>query len=155
VRNSKLTPANIVILVAGVVILIGSFLPFYEIPGLDLGELGEVDLGDLDTGSESVSAWSSGLFLIATLPAILGVVMAVVVALTAFANVNLPDRVLGLTWDQVHLALAFQAALMMLCWLIADKGGADWGIGVWLMLLASIGLLVGAVMRQREAAPTF
>jgi hypothetical protein len=147
VQNSKLTPANWVIVIAGAVILIGSFLPFYK---------ADSPLG----GTDSLNAWSSGLFLIATLPALLGVLMAVQVALVAFANTSFPERVLGLTWDQVHLALGFQITLMMIFFLIRDPNfglgnlGVDRGIGLFVMLLAAIALLVGAIMRTREAAPT-
>jgi hypothetical protein len=141
----KLSPANIVILAAGVVILIGSFLDFYKAKSVSIG-------GFTVHVSGGGSAWSSGAFLIATLPAILGIVMAVHVALTTFADVGLPDRVLGLTWNQIHVALGFQAAIMMLAFLIRDKGPLDFGIGFWLMLIAAIGLLVGAILRMREPA---
>jgi hypothetical protein len=149
VQNSKLSPANWVILVAGAVMLIGSFLPFYK---------GHSALG----GSASSNAWSSGQFLIATLPALLGVLMAVQVALVAFAKTSFPERVLGFTWDQIHLALGFQVTIMMLFFLIRDPDfgfnipgvSIDRGIGLFLMLLAAIGLLVGAIMRTREGAPT-
>jgi len=148
VQNSKLSTANIVILAAGVVILIGSFLPFYK---------ADSPLG----GTDSSNAWSSGQFLIATLPALLGVLMAVQVALVAFANTTFPERVLGFTWDQVHLALAFQITIMMLFFLIRDPNfgvgglGVDRGLGLFVMLVAAIGLLVGAVMRSREGATTY
>jgi hypothetical protein len=141
VQNSKLTPPNLVILAGGAVMFIASFLPFYKL------------------GSHSDTAWSSGEFLIATLPVLFGLAMAAHIGLVAFAKLNLPDRVLGLTWTQVHLALGFQAAVMMLCFLVRDpnygsgSGGIDRGVGLYLMLLAAIALLVGAVMRQREGAP--
>jgi hypothetical protein len=78
--------------------------------------------------------------------------MAVQVALAAFApNVSIPDRVLGLTWDQIHLALGFQAALMMLAFLFTSRGGWSLGIGFILMLIAGIALLVGAIMRVTTA----
>jgi len=145
VQNSKLTPANIVILVAGFVVLIASFLPFYK-----------VSLPDLLGGDRNFNAWNSDIFLlgVATIVVLCGVVMATAVALTAFANTNLPDRVLGFTWDQVHLALGFQATIMMVLFLVRDKSGLDFGIGFFLMLIAAVGLLVGAIMRQRESAPT-
>ena len=132
----KLSTANIVILASGAVILIASFLPFYK----------------ASSGSASVNAWSSGNFLIATLPALLGVLMGVEVALVAFASgVKLPERLLGLSWTQVHLVFGFQAAIMMLAFLIRSTGyGASRGIGLYLMLLAAIGLLVGAVLRMQE-----
>ena len=142
-QNSKLTTGNIVILVSGVVIFLASFLAFYKFSLL---------------GSDTTfSAWKGSpvfLFGVATLPAILGLIMAVHVAVTAFANVDLPDRVLGLTWDQVHLALGFQCAITMIVFLVRDKSVLDFGIGFFLMLIAAVGLLVGAIMRQREGAPT-
>jgi len=134
VNQSKLSPANIVILAGGAVMLIGSFLNFYKLL------------------SFSTSAWGSGngfgVFGVATVVVLCGVVMAVQVALSTFAaNVTMPDTVLGLSWDQVHLALGFQAALMMLAFLIRSKGPFEFGIGFWFMLLAGIALFVGAVMR--------
>lgn len=140
-EKGKLSPANIAILAGGVLVLIGSFLDFYEI-----------DFGPV---SEGFSAWSGDLFFPVTIiPALCGVAMALHVALTTFANTNLPDRVLGLGWNQIHLALGFQAAIMMIAFLIQDKGRLDIAIGFWLMLLGSIALIVGAVMREREAAPS-
>ena len=80
------------------------------------------------------------------------IAMGVHVALSTFApNVSVPDTLLGLSWDQVHLALGFQAALMMLAFLIRAKCPLEFGIGFWFMLLAAIALLVGAIMRVNEA----
>jgi hypothetical protein len=138
VSQTKPSPANIVILVAGAIMLIGSFFNFYKF------------------ASYSTSAWGSGegfgVFGIATVIVLCGVAMGLQVALSTFAsNVTMPDRVLGLTWDQVHLALGFQAALMMLAFLIRSKGPLEFGIGFWLMLIAGIALLVGAIMRVTTA----
>ena len=155
-NNMKLSPGNIVILVAGAVMLVASFLAFYTIEtfgDLDIDfETGEVDF-DGGGDEESINAWDGDFgFPVTTLPALLGTAMAVVVALTAFAKVNVPERVLGFSWNQIHLLLGAQAFLMMLAWLITD--GPDKGIGFWLMLLGSIALVVGAVLRDREPAAT-
>jgi hypothetical protein len=100
--------------------------------------------------SKSYNAWSNGHFIIATIPALLGVVMAVQVALETYApQVSLPEHVLGFTWTQVHLILAAQATIMMLAFLIQDFSPFDRGIGLYLMLFAAIALLVGAVMRMQ------
>ena len=142
----KLSTANLVILIGGVVILIGSFLSFskYSTPSVTVGNF---HIG----GSVSYNAWSSHYFLIATLPALLGVIMAVHVALTTFAPaVSLPEKVLGLSWNQIHLVLGFQATIMMLAFLIQSTGGLSKGIGLFFMLIAAIALLVGAVLRMRE-----
>jgi hypothetical protein len=126
VDNKQPTPGEITIMAAGAVMLIASFFDF----------------------ASKTSAWGSGAFPIITLIAIYGVLMAAQIALTKYANVNLPDRVAGFTWEQVHLLLAAFALLMSLGWLIS--GIDDKGIGLWLLLLGSIALVVGAVMLQRE-----
>ncbi len=129
----KLRPPNLVILISGAVMLIASFLPFTE------------------TGSHSSSAWGKYYFLIATIPALLGIAMAVQVALVAYApHVKLPEKVFGFTWTQVHLVGGFQATMMMLALFVRDNGGLSRGIGLYLMLLAAIGLLAGAVLRMQE-----
>lgn len=143
--NGKLSPANIVILAAGVVMLIGSFLDFYSFSSA--------------LGSASFNAWSGGngfgIFGVATVVVLCGVVMAAQVGIAAFANgVNVPDQILGLSWDQIHLALGFQATLMMLAFLVRSRGALGFGIGFWFMLLAGIALLVGAVMRVTGAGNT-
>jgi len=141
--RTKLSPAGIVILVAGLVVLIGSFLAFYKISILG--------------HSASWNAWSSEtgllLFPLTTFIVLFAVLMGAHIAVTAFAsNVRLPDRILGFTWNQVHLVLALQATILMFTYLIRNKGGLDFGAGFWLMLLGSIGLLVGAILRTREPA---
>jgi hypothetical protein len=135
----KLSPANIVILAAGVVMLIASFMAFYEY------KIGGVSAG-------KANAWDHGLFLITTLPALLGMFMALEVALRAFSNIDMPPRLLGFTWDQVHVALSFQTALMMLAFLLRARLTfaqlrVTFGIGFWLMVAAAIALVVGALMR--------
>jgi hypothetical protein len=126
VQNQPPTPGEIVIMAAGAVMLIASFLDF----------------------SGDTSAWGSGAFPVATLIVIYGIIMATQVALARFANANLSDRVAGFTWEQVHLLLAVFAFLMALGWLIS--GISDKGVGLWLLFLGSIALVAGAVMLQRE-----
>lgn len=104
-------------------------------------------------GDNSYSAWSGdvpGLFPISLYPVLFGVAMAAQIALTRFANVKLPDHVLGFTWKQIHLILGAFAALLMLGYLITEKGSADFGFGFFIMLLGSIALVVGAVMYRNE-----
>jgi hypothetical protein len=135
-NGKKLTPAGIVIVAGGAVILIASFLSFYTL------------------GSVSATAWSSssGLFPLATLPALLGLIMAAHVAITTFADVSLPAHLLGFDWKQIQLLLGIQSALLMVCFLIVDHSVLSFGIGFWLMLLSAIALAVGAVMLSREPA---
>ena len=142
----KLSTANLVILGGGVLMLIASFLDFTQSRTISVEGI------SLHVSVGGGSAWASGHFLITTIPVLLGIVMAAQVAVVGFASgVKLPDAVLGLTWDQIHLVLGFQATIMMLAFLIQDTSGLGKGVGLYLMLIAAIGLLVGAVLRTREA----
>jgi hypothetical protein len=143
VNRRKLTLANIVILAAGAIMLIGSFMPFYR------SEANGVSVGN-------ANAWDHGLFLIATLAALLGVVMALQIGLEAFGNITMPNRVLGLTWDQFHTVLSFQALLLMLAFLfrrrldeviVGTRVQVVLGTGYWLMFVGACGLVLGAFMR--------
>jgi hypothetical protein len=140
--KQQLTPSGIVILVAAGVMLLASFLAFWEI---DLPGLPEI----------SYSAWSTDLFFPVTIiPVVCGLVMAAHVALTGFANVMVPVRILGFTWNQLHLVLGLHAALMMLAFLVQDTP-VDKGIGFYLMLLSGLGLAIGGVLRNNETRTSY
>jgi hypothetical protein len=134
------TPGEITVMGGGLVALIGSFLDFYEV--------------DIGTFSEGQNAWSSGLFPVATLMVIFAVIMGVLVALVRFGNLRLSDRVLGFTWEQLFLVLGFFSALYAVAWLLRSKGGFDYGIGFWLVLIGCLAAFVGALLLQRERAGT-
>ena len=120
------TTSELIIVIAGAVMLVASFLDF----------------------AGKTSAWGEFLFPLATLLPLYGVIMALQIALTKFANVNLPDTLAGFTWEQVHLVLGLFAGLMAIGWLVTDISSK--GIGFWLEVLGGIALAVGAVMMQRE-----
>lgn len=114
------------IMVAGAVMIVFSFLDF----------------------AGRTSAWGSGLFPIATLLPVYGLLMGLHIALTKFASVKLPESIAGFTWEQLHLAIGAMAALMAIGWLVTDYG--DKKIGAWFEIFGGIALLVGAIMLQRE-----
>jgi hypothetical protein len=120
------TTSELIIMIAGAVMLVASFLHF----------------------AFDRSTWGQYLFPVATLLPLYGVIMALQIALTKFANVKLPDNLAGFTWEQVHLVLGLLAGFMAIGWLITDL--SQKGIGLWLEVLGGIALAVGAVMMQRE-----
>jgi len=120
------TPGEITIMAAGAVMILFSFTSF----------------------AGSSNAWQRGLFPIATLLPLYGLVMGLQIALTKFASLKLPHSVLGFTWEQVHLALGVMAALMAFGWMVTDYG--DKKVGTWFEILGGIALVVGAVLLQRE-----
>ena len=101
------TVAEIVMFAGGVITFIFSFLNFVE----------------------DVNAWSSdgfGLFPITTLIAVLGLALAVFVALDLFIDFRLPVF-LTFTYKQVYVTWGIFCGGLMLCYLIMDKHGADAG----------------------------
>jgi hypothetical protein len=124
----KLTPANIVIIASGFVVLVFSLFEFFD-------------------GSDA-AIFGDGLFPFTTLVVLAGIAMAVVVVLKAFANVSLPAQIAGFSWPQIHFVLAGLAMFIMLGYLF--DGDASKAFGFWLMLLGTIGLVVGSVMLMRE-----
>src|SRR5690606_833069 len=97
---------------------------------------------------KSFNAWSgdAGTLFLATWPALFGLLIAGLVAAITFGNVSLPDRVLTFTWPQLYTLLSFTGFVIMLGYLLGGGfpdvgGGPDKGIGFWLMLLGSVGLL--------------
>ncbi|HTN78996.1 MAG TPA: hypothetical protein VMK16_04915 [Acidimicrobiales bacterium] len=126
--KEKPTVPDWIMMAGGLVCLLFSFFAFYKF------------------GSSSRSAWGSGLFPIATYVALFGLIVGGSAALRVFAGTKLPEPLVGFTWKEIRFALSIFAGLLMLGYLIVDKGGLDFGIGFWFMLLGAIALVVGAVM---------
>ncbi|HEX6237940.1 MAG TPA: hypothetical protein VFZ68_12145 [Acidimicrobiales bacterium] len=130
--NTQPKPSEIVIMASGAVAFIFSFFTWFDFPG------------------QAYNAWNTDLtFPLATYIGIFGLLMGIQVALARFANVQMPDRVVGFTWPQIHLVLAVFCGLLAIGWLIV---GEEYAIGFWLSFLAAIGLIVGAVMLHTESA---
>jgi len=135
-------PGQIVLMASGAVMLIFSFFNFVEFSAFG--------------SSKGYSAWSGDAFFpLSFWPVLFGVVIAVLVALSVFASVSLPDRILTFSWTQIYFLLAFAAFFILFGFLLIDMGGSfDKGIGFWFMLLASIGLLVGSVLELQDKSST-
>jgi hypothetical protein len=134
-NNKNPTPGEIVMLAAGGVALIASFLPFYSAPG--------------GFGGDDLTTWDSGLFPVAWFIALFAVGAAVLVALQKFANMNF-GAILGFTFTQILIVLGLFSAIIGIGYLINDSGFYDKGIGYWLLLLSGIAAVVGAVLVSNE-----
>jgi hypothetical protein len=147
--REELSKANLVILVGAAAMILGSFLAFWKlnVPTPFAG-LADADGRLLDT---SFNAWNRDYFFPVTIiPVLCGAVMAIGVVLRAGLHYSKPSRLGGYTWDQIQLACGGHAAVMMVAFAIGDRVGFQLGIGFYLMLAASIVLVVGAAMRGRE-----
>ncbi len=129
--GKNITVANLIFAIGGLVTILFSFFGF------------------VGGGGESRSAWSSdvfGLFPVATIPAILGLAALVLGILELIGTVKLPPQVLTFDWKQIKVTWGIVATVMMLAYLITDKGNASLKVGAWFMLLGSIAMAVGSIM---------
>jgi hypothetical protein len=141
---NKLTQSDKVIGVSAIALFIFSFLPWY-------GKF-----------SGSRNGWD--YFLFGVIPVLLGIIMLAQIAIVRFSSTKLPD--IPITWGQVHLIAGGLAALLVLLKLIiGDKVGGgtvlgthipsislDRKYGIFLSLIAALGLVAGAYMKTQEPA---
>ena len=123
-------PSQIAILAGGALLFFFSFLAFVD-PAFGDGQ----------------SAWSGDfLFPLTAIPALFGLIVAGATAATIFADVKLPDEVIGFSWKQLNFVLAFTAIVIILGLAISLPDGLDMGVGLILSILAAIALVAGTVM---------
>ncbi len=97
-------------------------------------------------GTSGLSLDTMGLFGIITL--LIGIAIAAVGAISAFGlSVNLPDRVLGHTLNQLMMVDAFIIFLWTFAWIAADFTGA----GVHLTWIGAAVAMVGAALADKTA----
>lgn len=140
---SKLTTADKVVVGSGIAYLIFMFFPWYGIDNIDGGE----------------SGWD--YFLTGILPLILAIVMVGQIAISRFSpSTKLPD--LPLPWAQVHLFAGAVAAVLLVLRTIfvadvdflGEEFELDRKVGLFLALLAAIGLAVGGFLKSQESGAT-
>ncbi len=138
---SKLTTGDKVVGVSGIVLFIFSFFSWLGVD-ITIGGLGSY-------GSSSASAWSFNLPLLAVL---LGVLAVVAVVLKA-AGVAVPE--MGMTHGMRQLVIgAVALAFVLIKTVVGISGLPDGisttrGIGLWVGLIACIGLTVGGYLTMQ------
>jgi hypothetical protein len=143
---NRLTLGDKVIGVSGILLFIFSFFKWLWV---------KVSLKGITEAEASKGAWSFTLTLLAVL---IGIALVAYVAMKA-GGVKLPQ--LGsVTWGQIVLGLALVSFLFILIKVIAgpsiDTGGFSGvdktrKIGIYLGLIASAGMVVGAYLNAKEA----
>lgn len=130
-ENSDIKPTTIMLMAGGAVLLLGTFLDWVSV------------------GSFGANAWDTDYFgLLGIVAALIGVVIGGGAAATQFAGMTLPSMPFGFTHAQVHIMLSLFAAIITIGFFIRG----DVGVGLWLSLLASIVMVVGAVMEANAGA---
>ena len=125
----KITIANLVMLVGGLLTFIFSFLDFYKISFL--GESAGANAWDTDAGA-----------FVTTIPAILGLAM-LVWSVLELIGISMPSKVLTYTSAQMKGTWGIAATGIMLAFLTVDSGK---GAGFWLMFIGSLAMAAGSIM---------
>jgi hypothetical protein len=135
---NKLTQGEKAIAGSAIALFIFSFLPWYGL------------------GGASRNGWD--YFLFGVIPVLLAIAMVAVIFISRFTETKLPDP--PLPWGQIHLiAGCVAAALVFLRLLIRDRVSAlgfhvdlNRKYGLFLSLLAGLGLAAGGYLKSREPA---
>jgi hypothetical protein len=125
--KKQISVANLVMLIGGAITFLFSFFDF------------------IGSGDVSTSAWGSGLFPLATIPAILGGAMVVVCVLEQVGT-KLPDQILTFNWKQILVTWGITSLVIMVAYLVLDKSPLSFKFGGILMLLGSIAMAVGSIL---------
>lgn len=127
--DNKLGTADIVLVASGGAALLGSFLPW-----ISVARFGR-------------NAWGEGFFPTYTWVGILGLALAGVVLARTFSTALPAGGVAGFSWQQLYWIASGAALVLSISFLIA---GSNYGIGFFLSLLASVGMVVGTVLASNE-----
>jgi hypothetical protein len=131
---SKLKTSEKIIAVAGIVLFISSFLPWFKV--------------DLFGFSHNFSGWDVGFFW-AGIPGLLGLAAAAAIISSRLFDVKLPELPVG--WGQAFLiAGGVSAAIVLLKLLIGEDDPIDRAYGLFLATLASLGFAGGGYLAFQE-----
>jgi hypothetical protein len=127
-----------IILVAGVVLFIDGFLPWYKVSFQIFGE----------SVSASRNGWESPGAIWSVLAVLVGLAMAVLVVLKDLTDVQIPDNVGGVSWPRIFLGGGLATLLLLVIKFLNES--SHLGFGFYLGFLAAIALAVAGFMMFRE-----
>ena len=142
---NKLTIGDRVVGISAIVFLIAMFLPWY----------GLSDEFDVDASRNGFD-----YFFFGWIPLLLALAMLAQILVSRFTTTEMP-KVGSLTWGQIHLILGGLAALLVLLRLLitdnveafgVDLGDLDRKFGLFIAMLAALGLVAGAFLKMQDPA---
>ena len=138
-RFQALSMGEKLILIAGVVLLIASFLPWYRI---DLGPFGDV----------SRNGWQSPGAFWSIIAVFIGLAMSGVVAVKTFSAVELPSDIGGQSWARIHPGGGAVALLFLIIKFINENSYLSFGF--YIGFIAVLALAGGALLMFRDEGGT-
>jgi len=124
-----------IIVIAGLVLFIDGFLPWYSV---DLGPFGDY----------TRSGWQSPGGIWSLLAILIGIAMSGVVAVKALTEGVIPDNVGGVSWPKIFLGGGVGAALLILIKLLNESSYL--GFGFYIGIICAAALAVAGVLLYRE-----
>ncbi len=137
-RFKALSVGEKIIIIAGLLLFIVGFLPWYSI-----------SLGPL--GSFTRTGWQSPGAFWSILAVFIGLGMAGVVILRRLTDVVIPDSVGGLSWPKIYLGGGVAALAFVLIKLVNES--SFMGFGFYLGIIAAGALAVAGFLMFREDRP--
>lgn len=124
-----------IIIIAGLVLLIDGFLPWYD-----------VDLGPF--GSVTRNGWESPGAMWSVLAVLIGIAMSGVVALKISTEGVIPENVGGFSWPKIFLGGGVAALVLVVIKFLNES--SNLGFGFFLGFIAAAALAVAGVLMFRE-----
>jgi hypothetical protein len=137
-RFKALSVGEKIIIIAGLLLFIVGFLPWYSI-----------SLGPL--GSFTRSGWQSPGALWSILAVFIGLGMAGVVILRRLTDVAIPDNIAGFSWPKIFLGGGVATLAFVLIKLLNES--SFMGFGFYLGIIAAGALAAAGFMMFREERP--
>jgi hypothetical protein len=128
-----------IILIAGVVLLIDGFLPWYSI---DLGQF----------GTFTRNGWESPGALWSVLAIFIGLAMGAAVVLKGLTEVDIPENVGGFSWPKIMLGGGVAALVLVVIKFLNES--SNLGFGFYLGIIAAAALAAGGLLMFREESAT-
>jgi hypothetical protein len=125
-------PGWLVLSLAGLAALLGSFLPFYTF-----------------SGGVDATVWSRGLFPTAALIPLLGFAIGLEALFVLLRGREPRSPFLNFSWEQVRLAAGAVMILLALSYLVQDRAGGTLGVGYLVLSLSALATFGGGVMTRR------
>jgi hypothetical protein len=126
-----------IIIIAGALLFIFGFLPWYSV---DLGPFGDY----------TRSGWQSPGALWSILAILIALAMSVVVVLKGLTDVDIPDNVGGFSWAKIFLGGGVATLVLVIIKFINES--SHLGFGFYLGFIAAVALAAAGFLMFREEA---
>ena len=129
-----------IIIIAGLVLLIDGFLPWYS-----------VDLGPF--GSVTRNGWESPGALWSMLAILIGLAMAAVVILKGLTEVEIPDNIGGVSWPKILLGGGVAALVLVVIKFLNESSHLAFGFYLGFIAAAALAVAGFLIFREESAGP--